>query len=133
MRHVGLHWERKCAYTICTVLSWPFPILKYKYIFQIKYTEATLSTRKLSLFEIREMLIAVLSDNFVGVIYYNFRHTFVSCAATARVLAARRAVPGWRSTVEFVAARGWGSPGHARRPAIRRLSRLSAALIRYRL
>jgi len=57
------------------VLSWPFPILKYKYIFQIKYTEATLSTRKLSLFEIREMLIAVLSDNFVGVIYYNFRHT----------------------------------------------------------
>jgi len=43
----------------------------------MKYTEATLSTRKLSRFEIREMLIAVLSDNFVGVIYYrpNFRHT----------------------------------------------------------
>jgi len=30
-------------------LGWPFPMLKYKYIFQIKYTEAILSnsTRKL--------------------------------------------------------------------------------------
>jgi len=42
--------ERKCADTIGTVLvPWPFPMLKYKYIFQIKYTEAILSnsTRKL--------------------------------------------------------------------------------------
>jgi len=36
-------------------------MLKYKYIFQIKYTEAILSnsTRKLLLFEISRMLIAV--------------------------------------------------------------------------
>jgi len=42
-------------------LGWPFPVLKYEYIFQIKYTEATLSnsTRKLLRFEITEMLIAV--------------------------------------------------------------------------
>ena len=42
--------ERKCADTIGTVLvPWPFPMLKCKYIFQIKYTEAILSnsTRKL--------------------------------------------------------------------------------------
>jgi len=41
-------------------LGWPFPMLKYKYIFQIKYTEAILSdrTRKLLWFEISKMLIA---------------------------------------------------------------------------
>jgi len=135
VRHVSLYWERKCAYTICTVLSWPFPILKYKYIFQIKYTEATLSTRKLSLFEIREMLIAVLSDNFFVLFIITFgTHFRFLCRDRARSRPTpRRAVPGWRSTVEFVAARGWGSPGHARRPAIRPLSRLSAALIRDRL
>ena len=40
---------------------WPFPVLKYYYIFQIKYTEAILSnsTRKLLWFEITKMLIAV--------------------------------------------------------------------------
>ena len=33
------NWERKCADTICTVLElgWPFPMLIYKYIFQIKW------------------------------------------------------------------------------------------------
>jgi len=33
----------------CWFLGWPFPMLKYNYIFQIKYTEAILSdsTRKL--------------------------------------------------------------------------------------
>jgi len=42
-------------------MGWPFPMLKYKYIFQIKYTEAILSnsTRKLLKFEITEMLTAV--------------------------------------------------------------------------
>ena len=42
-------------------LGWPFPARKYKYIFQIKYTEAILSnsTRKLLSFEIAKMLIAV--------------------------------------------------------------------------
>jgi len=42
-------------------LGWPFPMLQYKYIFQIKYAEAILSnsTRKLLLFEITKMLIAV--------------------------------------------------------------------------
>ena len=57
--------ERKCADTIRTVLvpmDWPFPVLKYLYIFfRIKYTEAILSnsTRQLLWFEISIMLIAV--------------------------------------------------------------------------
>jgi len=44
-------------------LGWPIPMLKYKYIFQIKYTEAILSksTRKLLWFEITKILIAVLN------------------------------------------------------------------------
>jgi len=42
-------------------LGWPFPVVKYKYIFQIKYTESILSssTRKLLRFEITKMLIAL--------------------------------------------------------------------------
>jgi len=43
------HRERKCAAKVCRYnwhsagsLGWPFPVLKYKYIFQIKYTEAIL-------------------------------------------------------------------------------------------
>ena len=54
---------------------------KYKYIFQIKYTEAILSncTRKLLWVEISKMLVAVFKNIFVVscVIYLNFRHTFV--------------------------------------------------------
>jgi len=53
-------------------LGFPFPMLKYRYIFPIKYTEAILSNR----FEISKILIAVLK--IPCVIYYNFRHTFVS-------------------------------------------------------
>jgi len=43
-------------------------MLNYKYISQIKYTEAILSnsTRKLLWFEIRKMLIAVLKMNLLG-------------------------------------------------------------------
>ena len=42
-------------------LGWPFPLLKYRYIVQIKYTGAISlnSTGKLLLFEISKMLIAV--------------------------------------------------------------------------
>jgi len=42
-------------------MGWPFPLLKFEYIFQIKYTEAILSnsTRKLLRFEITKILIAV--------------------------------------------------------------------------
>ena len=42
-------------------------MLKYKYILQIKYTEAILSnrTRKLLWFEITRMLIAVLKTKFI--------------------------------------------------------------------
>jgi len=48
-------------------IGWPFPIIKYEYIFQIKYTEATLSnsSRKLLWFEITKMLIAVLTNKFI--------------------------------------------------------------------
>jgi len=47
--------------------GWLIPMLKYKYIFQIKYTEAILSngTRKLLLFEITQMVIAVLKINLL--------------------------------------------------------------------
>jgi len=40
----------------------PFPVLEYKYFFQIKYTEASLSNsnRKLLWFEITKIMIAVL-------------------------------------------------------------------------
>jgi len=50
--------ERKSAFTTDTV--W-FPGLKFAFIFQIKYMEAILSysTRKLLLFEITKVLIAV--------------------------------------------------------------------------
>jgi len=42
-------------------VGWPFPMLIYYYIFQIKYMEAILSnsTWKMLWFEITEMLIAV--------------------------------------------------------------------------
>jgi len=60
-------------------LPWPFPALKYKYIFQIKYTEAILSnsSRKRLWFEISKMMIVVLRSKFIVLIYYNFRRTFV--------------------------------------------------------
>jgi len=47
-------------------LGWPFPVLKYKYIFQIKHTEVVLSnsTQKLLWLEITKMLIAVLTNEF---------------------------------------------------------------------
>jgi len=49
-------------------------MLKYKYIFQIKYTEAILSnsTRKLSWLEITKMLIAVLKDKFIVLVIIIF-------------------------------------------------------------
>jgi len=53
-------------------------MLKYKYIFQMKYTEAILSNsvRKLLWFQITKMLIADEMKKNYCVIYYNFRHTF---------------------------------------------------------
>jgi len=48
-------------------LGWPFPMLKYKHIFEIKYTEAILSnsTQKLLRFEITEMPIEVKKINLL--------------------------------------------------------------------
>jgi len=48
-------------------LGWPFPVLKYKYISQIKYTETILSnsTRKLLWFEIIKMSIAVFKKKIL--------------------------------------------------------------------
>jgi len=48
-------------------LGWPFPVLRYKCIYRIKYTEALLSTstRNLLRFEISKMLIAVLKNILV--------------------------------------------------------------------
>ena len=62
-------------------------MIKYKHIFQIKYTEAISpnSTRKLLWFEISIMLIAVRKI-FYCVIYYNFLHTFVPYCRNTTVL-----------------------------------------------
>jgi len=63
--HRTINSERNCADTSGTVpvgsLRRPFLMLKYQYLFQIKYTAAILSnsTRKLLWFEITKMLIAV--------------------------------------------------------------------------
>jgi len=48
-------------------LVWPFPVIKYKYVFQIKYTAVILSnrTRKLLWFEVTKVLIAVLKINLM--------------------------------------------------------------------
>jgi len=60
-------------------MGWPFPMLKYEYIFQIKHTDAILSnsTRKLLCFEICKMLITVLKKYISCVICYNFPHLSV--------------------------------------------------------
>jgi len=66
-------------------------MLKYKCIFQIKYTEAILSnsTRKLLWLEITKILIAVLKYIYC-VICYNFMHTFVLyCTKLAQRRAAK--------------------------------------------
>jgi len=62
-------------------------MLKYKYIFQIKYTEriSSNSTRNLLWFEITKMLIAVKEKIFYCVIYGNFWHTFVPSFNTVPV------------------------------------------------
>jgi len=59
-------------------LGWPCPMLKYKYIFQIKYTEAILSniTRKLFWFEISKMLIAVAGDEKQDIEYSVLKSMF---------------------------------------------------------
>ena len=61
-KYVGsANMERKCADTTAGSLRWPFPVLKYDYIFELNYTEAIVSnsTRKLLWFETTKMLIAV--------------------------------------------------------------------------
>jgi len=64
LTHGASEETKACRYSWHTAgsLGWPFPAMKYKYIFfQIQYTEAILSnsTRKLLWFEISKMLIAV--------------------------------------------------------------------------
>ena len=69
LRRRFLKRTKACWYNWQSVgsLGWPFPMLKYKYIFQIKCAEAILSKsiRKLLWFEIAKMLIAVLESKFV--------------------------------------------------------------------
>jgi len=76
-----LHMGRKCAdrayiWHSAGSQGWPLPMLKYKNIFQIKYTEAILSnsTRKLLWFEITEMLIAVKNQNLLCYLLYFSAH-----------------------------------------------------------
>jgi len=62
--HVFQYGSKVCRYNWHSAgfLGWPFPMLKYKYTFHIKYTEAILSnsTRKLLWFEIAKMLDVLL-------------------------------------------------------------------------
>ena len=59
-RNATQYGTKVCRYNWHSVgsLGWPFPMLKYKYIFQIKYTEAVLSnsTRKVLWFEITKLM-----------------------------------------------------------------------------
>jgi len=57
-----------------------FPMIKYKYIFQIKYMEAILSnsTQRLLWFEITNMPTAVEKKLINCIINCNLRHTFVA-------------------------------------------------------
>jgi len=77
--------NKNCCHQSCrynwhsaSSLDWPFPMLKYSHIFQVKHTEAVLlnNTWKLLRFEVTEMLIEVYEKNY-RVIYCDFRHTFV--------------------------------------------------------
>jgi len=54
-------------YHSASSMGWPFEMLKYWYIFQIKYMEAILSnsTRKLLRLEISKMLTAFLKNNVI--------------------------------------------------------------------
>jgi len=67
--------------------GWPFSMLKYKYIFQIKYTEAMSanSTRKPLWVEISKMLTAVFKKIINCVFIINFRHTFVPYGSWPRL------------------------------------------------
>ena len=76
-RYIGN--EKVCRYgwhSGCSV-AWPFPMLKYRHISQVKYMEAisSNSTRKLLWSEIIRMLIAFKIN--LPCFYYNFRHIFV--------------------------------------------------------
>jgi len=105
-----------CRYNLHSAgsLGWPFPMLKYKYIFSDKkYTEAILSnsSRTMSWFEISKMLIAHLKKiNLLGN-YCNFRHTFVPYRKRLQILSReeqlRRAPTdeNVRSTLEHCAAK----------------------------
>jgi len=65
---------RVCRYNWHSAGSrvWPFPMLKYKYIFRIKYTEAILSnsTRKLLWFKITKLLITVFLKKTINLLCY---------------------------------------------------------------
>ena len=82
-------WHSACS------LGWPFPMLRYKCIFQVKYTEATLSnsTRKLSWFEITKRWLQFKKKNY-RVIYYNFRHTFVPIYWSTRLRSVKKLLEG---------------------------------------
>jgi len=64
LRRAGLEIGNESMPISAGSLSWPFPVLKYKYIFRIKYTETILSnsTRKPLCSEISKMLILVFKN-----------------------------------------------------------------------
>jgi len=80
--------NQSCRYNwhSASSLDWPFPMLKYSHIFQVKHTEAVLlnNTWKLLRFEVTEMPIEVYEKNY-RVIYCDFRHTFVPYRSQRRL------------------------------------------------
>jgi len=65
----------QCWFPAC---SWQFPVLLYKCIFRIKYTDAILSngTRKLLCFEISKMMIAVFKNEIIALLIIIFTARF---------------------------------------------------------
>jgi len=83
---LGPRGTKVCRYSRHSAgsLGRPFPMLKYKYISEIKYTEAIFlsdSARK-TVTDFLKLPNCRLQfkNNFFRVICYNFRHTFVPCA-----------------------------------------------------
>jgi len=102
---VSLHRERKCADTIGTVpVPWAghFPMPKYKYIFQTKYTEAILpdSTRKLLWVEISKMLVAVFKNIFVVLFILIFGILLFPMLSTTPLLYSPR--PHWTTKHVYI-------------------------------
>jgi len=68
-------------------IGWLFPIIKHKYILQIKCTEAILSNSNCKLLRLENSKILISVKKTYCVIYYNFWHTFLPYATESICMA----------------------------------------------